>query len=281
MNPESAEASARQFIKEHLGPGWRFEWTNSDRLFGGCESDRKTIQLSRHFVKSNGPAEVLDTILHEIAHGLTPKTAKPHGAEWKATAIGLGARPEPCKDALIYPHQMRTRNRRGQWMIVGTVLALVVAVIFVTTPGFGSKPVHSHGRLQAAASPTGGSIGSATTLAGGGTTTSVTTVPAATTTTARVAAAKAPAPTKTTTKAPAPTKTTTTSPPATAPTTTTTTIAIPVTTTTFGCTKDADGDCYYAEETCPSNFYNQTVAGADGPITCTQIGVDDWRWVYT
>jgi hypothetical protein len=54
-----------------------------------------------------------------------------------------------------------------------------------------------------------------------------------------------------------------------------------VTTTTFACTKDPYGNCYVAEEACPSNLYNQTVQGADGSITCTQIGVSDWQWEYS
>jgi predicted SprT family Zn-dependent metalloprotease len=42
----------------------------------------------------NSDAEVLDTLLHEIAHALTPGDG--HMARWKAKCVEIGAKPQRC-----------------------------------------------------------------------------------------------------------------------------------------------------------------------------------------
>ena len=284
MNLDQAGTLARQLIDQHLGRDWRLEWNDSDRLFGGCQANRKAIQLSRHFAKRCNRDEVLDTILHEIAHGLAPGRVKPHGREWRAIAERLGARPEPCKDTLFSPHLARIGSHRREWVAVAAALILIAAIVFiVTSPGPGPKPQQS--------------LGTAPALAASNTTTSVpvTTLNLPTTTTSAPPTIAAPPPTTAspprtttirTTAKQTPRATTTTAPaksppPAPPPTTTTTAPPPPVTTTTFSCTRDAYGNCYVAEENCPSNLYNETVEGTDGPMTCTQISGSDWQWEYS
>lgn len=67
-----------------------------------------TISLSKHFCRMNSWAEIIDTILHEIAHALTP--GEGHGARWKAACLRVGAKPERCYDDLkVKMPQLRYR----------------------------------------------------------------------------------------------------------------------------------------------------------------------------
>jgi len=65
---------------------------------GLCLYHHRTIELSIHFVLRNGQEEILDTILHEIAHALVgPKHG--HGQAWKRKCQEIGARPVRCGQA--------------------------------------------------------------------------------------------------------------------------------------------------------------------------------------
>jgi predicted SprT family Zn-dependent metalloprotease len=62
-------------------------------MFGCVEK----ITLSAHYVDLLGEDEIRDTILHEIAHALTPYTeGDSHGAAWRAMARKIGATPKRC-----------------------------------------------------------------------------------------------------------------------------------------------------------------------------------------
>src|SRR5215207_599997 len=77
-----------------LAGGWRFRFDNARRRFGSCRSREKVITLSRPLTLLNGEEQVRDTILHEIAHALTPDDG--HGPQWRAKCREVGARPERC-----------------------------------------------------------------------------------------------------------------------------------------------------------------------------------------
>jgi predicted SprT family Zn-dependent metalloprotease len=93
---------ALSLIKEYC-PDFRFRFNNTKRLFGQCRNGQKLILLSRHLVELNGEEQVRDTILHEIAHALTP--GHHHDKVWKAKAKELGCRPSRCysNDSVVVP----------------------------------------------------------------------------------------------------------------------------------------------------------------------------------
>jgi len=116
VNATDARRLAERLIRQHLTDnghrGWTFVWGRGKRTLGTCNYAARTITLSRPFAQLNAEAEVLDTILHEIAHALTPGAK--HGAAWKAACVRLGARPNrtaslqqvvvpPSKYALVCP----------------------------------------------------------------------------------------------------------------------------------------------------------------------------------
>jgi hypothetical protein len=94
---ERADALCQTLIAHHLGPRWSFRWDRAVRRFGLCRWDERIISLSRRLVELNGEDAVLDTLLHEIAHGLAPRRAG-HGPAWQQIAASLGARPERVLD---------------------------------------------------------------------------------------------------------------------------------------------------------------------------------------
>jgi predicted SprT family Zn-dependent metalloprotease len=78
---------------------WTFRFNSNVRRAGVCHYPAPTrpgrIELSRHFVERNSDAEVVDTLLHEIAHALVgPRHG--HDAAWRAKCREIGARPVRC-----------------------------------------------------------------------------------------------------------------------------------------------------------------------------------------
>lgn len=94
MNLIEAHLLARHLMDSHNLKGWVFSFNNRKRCFGLCRHRMHTIQLSRHLTLLNNKDSVQDTILHEIAHALTP--GHHHDHVWKAMCRALGCSTERC-----------------------------------------------------------------------------------------------------------------------------------------------------------------------------------------
>jgi predicted SprT family Zn-dependent metalloprotease len=94
MNLYRARNLARSLMAVHGLADWSFCFDHARRRFGSCQPRRRRITLSRVLTLLNDDAEVRDTILHEIAHALTP--GDNHGARWKAMCLRIGAKPRRC-----------------------------------------------------------------------------------------------------------------------------------------------------------------------------------------
>ncbi len=103
MQPIDARNLAWELMRRHGLIGWSFKFDHARRRFGSCRSRSKLITLSRPLTMLNGEAEVRDTLLHEIAHALTPGDG--HGAKWKAKCVVIGARPQRCytEESVVSP----------------------------------------------------------------------------------------------------------------------------------------------------------------------------------
>lgn len=95
MNTTDAIKQARELMDTHGLQDWVVRYSPAVKQFGACYYRRKCILLSKALVELNDEAEVLDTILHEIAHALAGAKAG-HGAEWRAVCRRIGCRPERC-----------------------------------------------------------------------------------------------------------------------------------------------------------------------------------------
>lgn len=79
---------------------WSFAYNRRKAAMGMCFYDRRTIELSHHFVERNSHAEIVDTLLHEIAHALVGP-GHGHDAVWKRKCVEIGARPVRCGHAAM------------------------------------------------------------------------------------------------------------------------------------------------------------------------------------
>lgn len=128
MNLLQADKVAREAMQAHglTAAGWRFSFDNAKRRFGCCHNSLKLITISRALTELNNPLVVYNTILHEIAHALTPYD-RGHGREWRAMAktIGCDAQrcynsatvatpPKPFKGTCPSCHRTITRHQRNQ-----------------------------------------------------------------------------------------------------------------------------------------------------------------------
>jgi predicted SprT family Zn-dependent metalloprotease len=104
MLQQDAHDLAVRLMRQHrLLPTWRFEFDRSKVRFGRCTYGSKVISLSRYLVELNTDAEVRDTILHEIAHALTPRGAG-HSHKWRAVAQSIGCTAMRCYgDEVVRP----------------------------------------------------------------------------------------------------------------------------------------------------------------------------------
>lgn len=109
---ESAKGFFEAKCKEHGLDGWTFHVVSSTskRNIGYCSAWRKKIAIQAHFFFAMTAAQVEETILHELAHALTP--GEGHNKVWRAKAIELGD-----------THARATTNIQGgpgfrkEWMI--------------------------------------------------------------------------------------------------------------------------------------------------------------------
>ncbi|MBZ2196753.1 SprT-like domain-containing protein [Occultella gossypii] len=89
MDLTDAEALGRELMAEHGLTGWTFGFDNAKRRAGACRYDRRRITISRYLTALHEPAQVRDTLLHEIAHALAGHGAG-HGPRWRRIALEIG-----------------------------------------------------------------------------------------------------------------------------------------------------------------------------------------------
>lgn len=87
---ESAQGFFEAKCKEHGLEDWVFKVVSSTskRNIGYCRRWGKIIAIQAHFFFAMTADQVEETILHELAHALTP--GEGHSAVWRAKAIELG-----------------------------------------------------------------------------------------------------------------------------------------------------------------------------------------------
>lgn len=75
---------------------WKITWGNRKNAMGVANHRTKTIELSNFvFDKLVDKREMLDTVLHEVAHVLAGGKAG-HNYVWQSWCIKIGAKPEAC-----------------------------------------------------------------------------------------------------------------------------------------------------------------------------------------
>src|SRR5271155_5359404 len=86
-----------ELLARHGPHDWTFAFNRRKSALGLCLFHLRTIELSVYLM-SGSSEEILDTILHEIAHALVgPRHG--HDAAWKRKCLEIGAKPIRCGQA--------------------------------------------------------------------------------------------------------------------------------------------------------------------------------------
>ena len=88
MNLIEARNLAHRLMDEHGLLGWHFAFDNARRRGGVCIYSSRTISMSRYLTAAWDEDKVRETLLHEIAHALTPGHS--HDAVWRRKLISMG-----------------------------------------------------------------------------------------------------------------------------------------------------------------------------------------------
>lgn len=104
-----AEQEANRQLRIFGLDDWTFKYDNAKRRSGVCNYAKKQIGLSRHYVASENARKenILNTILHEIAHVLAGPKAK-HGPKWVAKAREIGCDAQRCTRVMFGPEKKWT-----------------------------------------------------------------------------------------------------------------------------------------------------------------------------
>ena len=96
MTLSDAKALCESLMAQHGLVGWSFTFHHRRRSLGTCNYTLRTIFLSKVLVPVTTLEEVRNTILHEIAHALTP--GQHHNHVWRRKAIEIGCTGTRCFD---------------------------------------------------------------------------------------------------------------------------------------------------------------------------------------
>jgi predicted SprT family Zn-dependent metalloprotease len=116
VNPFEAEVLAKQLISEYC-PDYSFAWMTRKRVNGYCNYRTKTISLSRPLTELRTYSAVRGTIMHEIAHAITPGSG--HGRAWQIQMMKFGLPADRCSQDKI--DQAAISNWKVVCKVHGTV----------------------------------------------------------------------------------------------------------------------------------------------------------------
>ena len=92
---QGALENCRRLLDKHGLGNWSARLDDATSRAGACDDKKKQISLSRLFLRQAPEQEILDTILHEIAHALAG-CAHHHDAVWRRIARQIGCSGARC-----------------------------------------------------------------------------------------------------------------------------------------------------------------------------------------
>lgn len=91
MLESEVRSLANTLMQKHGLRFWTFAFNNRTTSLGLCDYTSRKIYYSRVYLDLDAE-QIADTILHEIAHALTPGNG--HGYLWKKKCTEIGCKPE-------------------------------------------------------------------------------------------------------------------------------------------------------------------------------------------
>lgn len=80
---------AGELIDRYLDESWTFTFDRAKTRAGKCNFDRREISLSRYLAEKHTDEQVMQTLLHEVAHAKVGPRAG-HGPVWASYAAQIG-----------------------------------------------------------------------------------------------------------------------------------------------------------------------------------------------
>src|SRR3982751_14199 len=113
MNRHDATELTRATLNKHNLNEWHVRVTSDPNLpfLGMCIYKDKTIMLNGHHIDIHPYAEVVNTILHEVAHALTPGHG--HNSVWATKAREIGCDNTEACSRLNLPEHVIDAIRSG------------------------------------------------------------------------------------------------------------------------------------------------------------------------
>lgn len=100
MDLNRAERIAIDLMLHHGLSYWGFKFDNPLRRLGMCSHKQRIISLGRHATTVNSEEQVVNTILHEIAHALVGGKHN-HDGVWQAKCLEIGGDGQRCSDITL------------------------------------------------------------------------------------------------------------------------------------------------------------------------------------
>ena len=96
ISGSEVEKYARNMLDKYGLHDWKFSWNRGKRLAGLCNYQLKTVFLSTYMLTKNAVEfnDIRNTLLHEIAHALTP--GHNHDHVWVQKALEIGCDGKRC-----------------------------------------------------------------------------------------------------------------------------------------------------------------------------------------
>ncbi len=118
MSLREVEALGARLIRKHevengLKKGWKFGFDLARVRAGVCKYEEKRISLSVTYCLKASKEEIVDTILHEIAHAIAGPTHR-HDDTWKTVARRIGCTARRCHQVDHAPPRWRGHCGCGQ-----------------------------------------------------------------------------------------------------------------------------------------------------------------------
>lgn len=94
---ELVESAADQLLHYYQLHDWKFEWhcnLKVKRRWGYCNYSQKVIRLDLYRTMNRKWDNIVNTLIHEIAHALCPMCG--HNNIWKQKFISMGGTGQRC-----------------------------------------------------------------------------------------------------------------------------------------------------------------------------------------
>jgi predicted SprT family Zn-dependent metalloprotease len=117
-SPTALEAlahRARSLLEQHHLSGWSFQFDNGRKRAGCCQYATRVISLAYAFAQQAPEEELMDTILHEIAHALVGRVHN-HDEVWRTKAQEIGCSGRRCHDLQFVPPRYIVTCERHCWV---------------------------------------------------------------------------------------------------------------------------------------------------------------------